>query len=101
MAENERLENEEIEIVELEDSEGGVIRCVALGTFEIEEGGKMYCAFVEVDDAGVESDDVIILEAKFVDDTKEMLDLAPVMDDDELEKAYNKFLELAGENDAE
>lgn len=101
MAENEILENDVIEIIELEDSEGGVIRCVALGTFEIEEGGKMYCAFVEVDDAGVESDDVIILEAEYVDETEEELNLTPIMDDDELEKAYNKFLEIAGEEDAE
>jgi len=101
MAENEILENDVIEIIELEDSEGGVIRCVALGTFELEEGGKMYCAFVEVDDAGVESDDVIILEAEYVDETEEELNLTPIMDDDELEKAYNKFLEIAGEEDAE
>lgn len=92
--------NEELEIVDLEDSDGGVIHCVALGTFEVEEyENKMYCAFVEVDEAGNESDDVIILAAKFVDDTKEMLDLAPVEDDKELETAYNKFLELAGENE--
>ena len=45
--------NEELEIVDLEDSEGGVIHCVALGTFEVEEyDNKMYCAFVEVDEAG-------------------------------------------------
>lgn len=96
MAEN----NEELEIIELEDSEGGTIHCIALGTFEVEEyNNKMYCAFVEVDEAGNESDDVIILEAKFVDETKELLDLAPVEDDKELETAYNKFLELAGENE--
>ena len=93
MAEN----NEELEIVELEDSEGGTIHCIALGTFEVVEGGKMYCAFVEVDEAGNESDDVIILEANFVDDTKEMIDLAPVENEDELEAAYKKFLELSGE----
>lgn len=94
-------ENEELEIIELEDSSGSVIRCITLGTFEVEEGGKMYCAFVEVDEAGVESDDVIILEAKFVDDSKEMLDLFPVEDDSELEIAYNKFLELSGEAEIE
>lgn len=95
MAEN----NEYLEIVDLEDSEGGVIHCVALGTFDVEEYNKMYCAFVEVDEAGNESDDVIILEAKFVDETKELLDLSPVEDDKELETAYKKFLELAGEEE--
>lgn len=96
MAEN----NEELEIIELEDSEGGTIHCIALGTFEVEKyDNKMYCAFVEVDEAGNESDDVIILEANFVDETKELLDLAPVEDDKELETAYKTFLELAGEDE--
>ena len=85
---------EALEIVELEDSEGGTIKCIALGTFDFQD--HMYCAFVEVDDAGVESDDVIILRASFVDETKEMLDLAPVEDDAELEAAYNEFLKLSG-----
>lgn len=92
-------DNENLEIIELEDSEGGTIHCVALGTFEVEKYNKMYCAFVEVDEAGNESDDVIILEANFVDEDKEMLDLAPVEDDNELETAYQTFLELAGENE--
>lgn len=88
---------EEIEIVELEDSEGGVIKCVALGTFDLND--KMYCVFVEVDEAGVESDDVIIMEATYADETKEMLDLAAIEDDAELEAAYAEFLKLTGEDE--
>ena len=89
--------NEELEIIELEDDEGGIIHCVALGTFDVEEYNKMYCAFVEIDEAGNEYEDIIILEAKFADETKEMLDLVPVKNEEELETAYQKFLELAGE----
>ncbi len=92
-------ENENLEIIELEDSDGSVIHCIALGTFEVEAyNNQMYCAFVEVDEAGNESNDVIILAAKFADEDKEMLDLTPVEDDKELEAAYQVFLELSGED---
>lgn len=90
-------ENEALEIIELEDDNGGTIKCVALGTFDYED--KMYCAFAEVDEAGEESDDVIILRAEFVDETKEMIDLFPVEDDKELEAAYQEFLKLTGEEE--
>ena len=91
--------NEELEIIELMDDDGKTIHCLALGTFEADDSDRMYCAFVEVDEAGNESDDVIILRAEFVDETKEMLDLFPVEDEKELDAAYKKFLELSGEDD--
>ena len=99
MAKDNENMNEELEIVELVDDDGKTIHCLALGTFEVDDSDKMYCAFVEVDEAGNESEDVIILRAEFVDETKEMLDLFPVEDEKELDTAYNKFLELSGEDE--
>lgn len=79
------------ELIVLEDENGEQIECVSLGTFDFND--KTYGAFVQVMPDGTDSDDVIILECKPIDDG-EFLDLFPVEDDEELENAYKEFTSI-------
>ena len=81
----------EDEIILLEDENGEQIECVSLGTFDLND--KTYGAFVQVMPDGTDSDDVIILECQRIEDG-EYLDLFPIEDDDELEKAFSEFTRI-------
>ena len=81
----------EDEIILLEDENGEQIECVSLGTFDLND--KTYGAFVQVMPDGTDSDDVIILECQPIEDG-EYLDLFPIQDDDELEKAFSEFTRI-------
>ncbi len=92
MANNNRPQEEETDVITLEFDDGTELECEIMGVFDC--GGKDYIALIPND----ESDDVYIYGYNEVgEDEFELLDL----DDDEFEKATREFEALMASEEQE
>lgn len=88
--------DEDEDIVELTDEEGGKHRFAHLGT--IEHGGKYYACFQPAEKMeDVESDEVVILE---VGGEGEEAELLPIEDEALLDEVFQAFCEYFDEEEA-
>ncbi|MEZ4357034.1 MAG: DUF1292 domain-containing protein [Eubacteriales bacterium] len=82
---------EEDNIVELIDEDGNNLKMEHVLTFEHED--KVYVAFVPIDDNEKEEEEEVVLMRLDEDENGEEL-FTPIEDDDEMESAWEAFLNI-------